>query len=131
MGQMTFALMLGTPLPKAPKGKTWWGDSEEVGGKWVYRAGLLELHEAGRGQRPRTDENSEIVGFFVAAGASGMDGLPRLEGPIGLASAKRMKRYAASYKKAAAAWVSFARFCSAQGVRLGRPSLYLVETEVA
>lgn len=131
MGQMTFALMLGCPLPKEPKGKTWWGDSEEVNGEWVYKDGILEAHKAGRGPEPETDEEGKIVGFYIAAGASGKDGCAPLEGPIDLANIETVKTYAKPIKKARAAWVKFAAFCAEQGAPLTEPRFWLVETEVA
>jgi hypothetical protein len=123
--------MLGAPLPKPPKGKTWWGDSELVGAKWVHEDGLFEVYKPGRGAEPKTDENSKIVGFFVAVGASGKRGIPYLEGPIDLALAKSDQRYHDAYMRACAAWEKFAAFCQEHEVTLEAPRLWLVETEVA
>ena len=133
MGQMTYAVMYGCRLPEAPEGTTWWGgDSVEIEGKWVYDDGLLESFEPEPGgQTPNTDEESNVVGFFVAAGASGRKGVPDLEGPIDLSNFAGDERYGAAIEGARTSWGFFAAFCSQQGVALGEPHLWLVEAEVA
>jgi hypothetical protein len=132
MGQMTFALMLGCKMPKEPRGKRWWGDSEQVNGEWVYQDGLLEMYKPPRGKRePKTDENNEVLGIYVAVGASGADGCPDLEGPINVADVMSHKRYAKSIQKAWDSWRPFAAFCKEQGVTLPDPHVWLVEVEVA
>lgn len=127
MGQMTCGIMLGCRLPKAPKGKAWWGESEEVDGKWVYREGLLEMCDP----EPDTDENSAVIGFFVAVGASGKRGAPSLTGPIDLAAVGTDKRYAKAIKRALTQWAKAVAFLAGHGVALDEPRLWLVETEVA
>ena len=130
MGQMTHAVMLGAPMVKPPKGKTWWGDSKEVGGEYVYEDGLLDMFKSGRGPKPETDENANVIGFFVACGASGKSGVPDLKGPIDLARFEKAKPYAKAIAKARKAWERFAVFCQKQGVKLEKPRFFLVETEV-
>lgn len=131
MGQTTFAVMLGCEMPEAPEGKTWYGDSHEVKGKYVYQKGLFDLYKPGRSMKPETDDGGGIVGFFIAVGASGADGCADLEGPIDLASIEAVKEYANPIKKAREAWVKFAAFCAEQGAPLTDPRFWLVETEVA
>ena len=131
MGQMTFAVMLGCPMPKAPDGKAWYGDSEEVAGEWVWKDGIFDIYKAGRGPEPKTEESNAIVGLFIAVGASGEDGCAPLEGPIDLASVETVKAFAKPLKRARAAWVKFSAFCAGQGAPLTDPRFYLVEVEVA
>ena len=109
----------------------WWGDTEEVKGKWVYKAGLFEIYKAGRGPKPATDQDSEILGFLIAVGAGGEDGCASLEGPIDLANVETVKAFAKPIEKARAAWVKFSAFCAGQGAPLTDPRFYLVEVEVA
>lgn len=131
MGQMTYAAMYGCRLPELPAGKTWWGDSAEIEGKWVYSDGLLESFKSETGREPTTDEESNVVGFFVAVGASGRDGVPYLEGPINLSNFAGDERYGEAIERARTSWWLFAAFCDQQGVALSEPCLWLVETEVA
>ena len=131
MGQMTFAIILGAKMPKAPKGKRWWGDSKKVGEEYVYQDGILDLWEAKSKTRARTDENANVIGFSVAVGASGEDGAPYLEGPIDLAMFTTNRLYLSAKKKARKTWDRFAAFCLSEGVTMPEPAFWLVEFEVA
>lgn len=131
MGQMTYAVLYGVPFPKMPKGKRWWGDSVEKGGEWVYEKGLEDIYKAPRGRRLRNDEGCNVLGFSVAVGASGEDGVPYLEGPISLAEFATTRRYAKAIEKAKAAWAHLATFLAEHGVKHEAPTLWLVEIEVA
>lgn len=134
MGQMTHAVMYGVSEPRLPKGKSWYGDSVEVNGEWKYRNGLLEDFKPGRGPRPDTpsgDSEDHVVGFWVAVGASGERGVPDLGRGFPLDDFLSVKAYRKSYDRAKKAWAKFALFCRAQGVKLPKPRLWLVETEVA
>lgn len=132
MGQMAYALMIGAPMPKAPKGKTWHGDSKKVGEEWVYEAGILDVYKPMRGSRsPDTDEGMHTVGFFVSVGGGGESGLPYLEGPIDVALVEQSRRYKRSCARARKAWAHFSTFCATQGIVMPEARLYLVQTETA
>lgn len=132
MGQMTYALMFGCELPEAPTGKCWFGDVDDETGEW--QDGLIDIfnHDIeARADEVDTDENNELVGFLVAIGASGCDGIPCLEGPLDLSKLDEDERYKAAGIKAAANWFKFEAFCKNNGATFGMSSLYLVEIEVA
>lgn len=131
MGQMTFAILLGCKMPKAPRGKTWWGDSKKVGEEYVYQDGILDRWEKKSTARARTDENANVIGFSVAVGASGEEGVPCLEGPIALASFADDRRYKGARTKARKTWDRFAALCLSEGVTMPEPTFWLVEIEVA
>ena len=131
MGTTTFAMMLGAKMPELPTGKRWYGDSELVDGKWKFVPGLLGVYDSNGGIEPHTDDGYEIVGFFVAVGASGKRGAPRLCGPIDLNQFEMDARYADACKRARAAWETFAAFCAEHDVMLPEPRMYLVQTDVA
>lgn len=131
LSKTTFALMLGAKMPELPTGKRWYGDSDLVDGKWRYVPGLLEVYDSRSGIEPHTDDSYEIVGFFVAVGASGKRGAPRLSGPLDIALIEMDARYADACKRARAAWEMFAAFCADHNVMLPEPRMYLVQTDVA
>ena len=75
-------------------------------------------------------EGTYFCGFFIAAGGSGKEGLPYLEG-FRLADLDTDKRYKKAMKTAADAWAKFADWCSQRGIDLPAPQLWLIECEVA
>lgn len=79
-----------------------------------------------------TDAEEELIGFWVAAGASGKNGLPTL-GLIPV-NAKRLcarEPYATAYRNAVERWDRFAAWAATQGVKLPRAKLWVTQTEVA
>ena len=131
MGRMTFAIIFGAKMPKAPRGKRWWGDSKKVGEEYVYQDGILDLWDAKSTVRVRTDEDANVIGFSVAIGSGGEDGVPSLEGPIALASFAEDRRYKGARTKARKTWDRFAALCLSEGVTMPEPTFWLVEIEVA
>ena len=131
MGQQTFAIILGAKMPKAPRGKRWWGDSKKVGEEYVYQDGILDLWDAKSTVRVCTDDAAKVIGFSVAVGASGEDGAADLEGPIALASFAEDRRYKGARTKARKTWDRFAALCLSEGVTMPEPAFWLVEIEVA
>lgn len=118
MGQMTFALMYG--CNQTPP------DILEEG--WHS---LCERYDAGKGPEPTTphgDGDHDIIGFWVAVGASGEDGVPDLE-TVALDEVASV--YKKSHARAVKAWQRFATWTETQGITMGTPKLHLVETEVA
>lgn len=107
MGQTTYALLYGCKMRKPPKAL---GDE----GWWTLAAQYSPKHE----ERPEVDYSDEhrthFLGFFVAVGASGKDGVPDL-GSFPLDDAP--KTYKAAYSRAVNAFVDFARWAhEAKGI---------------
>jgi hypothetical protein len=75
-----------------------------------------------------TCEGARFLGFFLACGASGKDGVDDLKG-FRLLDVE--KRYAKPLKAATKAWDKFAAWCAKRGVELPPAELWLVECEVA
>jgi hypothetical protein len=77
-------------------------------------------------------DGGDLVGFWIAAGASGKDGLPRLRTLVVSKEAIRTTEpYARAYRNARRRWRRFAKWAAAQGVTLPKPRLWVTETEVA
>lgn len=131
MGQQTFAIILGAKMPKAPRGKRWWGDYKKVGEEYVYQDGILDLWDEKNTTRARTDEDCKVIGFPVAMGKAAEDGAADLEGPIALASFAEDRRYKGARTKARKTWDRFAALCLSEGVAMPEPAFWLVEIEVA
>lgn len=72
-----------------------------------------------------------LMGFWVAAGASGKPGCPYFGGAVPLSGLAESAQYAAAANRARLRWSRFARWARKQGVKLPRARLYLTETEVA
>lgn len=111
MGQITFGLMYGTRDADID-------DLEDF---------LAEFEES----EPEYDESYEVLGYLIAAGASGRRGLPDLEGPIDPANVDADERYVDAIKTARSEFAKFEAFALSKGVKLDNPRLYLVEIEVA
>ena len=125
MGQMTFAVMYGSDrTPPESLDEGWYS--------------LIEQYRPGRGlapDRPHGDGQPEIVGFWVAVGASGKKGVPDLDtnflldGYPGLAA---VAKYRQAHARAFRAWERFAKWAKKKhGIDFGLPHLWLVQTEVA
>ena len=92
-----------------------------------------------------TETGTPMLGFWVAAGASGKDGLPILDEwkspgytPVEMTRAGVRSAFPKAYRNAVARWARFRRWCDAHrdlagAERLAQtaPSLWLVPTEVA
>lgn len=79
-----------------------------------------------------TETGTPMLGFWVAAGASGKDGLPNLLNlPVPLAALRTTEPYARAYRNARRRWWRFVRWARTQGVELPRPRLWITGTEVA
>ena len=131
MGQQTFAIILGAKMPKAPRGKRWWGDSKKVGEEYVYQDGILDLWDAKSTVRVRTDEDCKVIGFPVAMGKDAEDSAADLEGPIDLAMFATNRLYLSAKKKARKTWDRFVAPCLSEGATMPEPAFWLVEIEVA
>ena len=109
MGQMTYAVMLGVDAGEAP---------ESFGDDGWYA--LLDQYTA-RGPAPRRPygdtDNRDLIGFWVAVGASGEEGCPDLDIGFPLDGFLAVPEYKKSHRRAQKAWVKFAA--------------WLVQTEVA
>ncbi len=127
MGQMTYGLCYGVREPRIAELDAWLDDyaTEAMrgvrGDYWEKRWRIV----------PRwTADGTDFLGFFIAAGASGMDGIPRLEG-CHVSAIEADKRYKKSLKAAANAWAKFDAWCEKRGISLPDPQLWLIECEVA
>lgn len=125
MGQMTYAVIYGVDAGEAP-------ETLEEG--WYS---LLEKYKSGNGPRPTTPsgdtENHDVVGFWVAVGASGKDDVPHLGMGFPLDGFLSVPGYKKSYERAKKAWNKFALWAEREGYRemFDNPKLWLVQTEVA
>jgi hypothetical protein len=122
MGRMTYAVMYGCKMKQAPKSlgdEGWWALAEEF---------------PERASRPAADYNDEhqthFLGFWVAAGASGKQGIPTL-GTFPLDDLLIMPAYKKAHDRAVKAWAKFAAWAEKRGIKLDPPRLWLVQTEVA
>lgn len=124
MGQMTYAILYGCKMKRAPK---------SMGDDGWYT--LIEEYKARRGPKPDVDYNDEhraqFMGFWVAAGASGKDGIPTL-GTMPLDGMLSIGAYKKAHERAVDAWVDFAKWAhETKSIDIGAPALWLVQTEVA
>ena len=141
MGQMTYALLYGI---EHPEGVDLFGEGIGSGGlmrEWENACkpqidafvARCKRHESRFGARDRYIPDSPyqstlpLLGFYVAAGASGMTGIPYLEG---FAISEVRDLYAKECKNARRRWRRFAKWCASKGITLPKARLYLTETEV-
>ncbi len=124
MGQMTMAVMLAVDAGEAP---------ESLGEEGWYE--LLSGYKAGNGpkpDRPHGDtDNYNLIGFWIAVGASGEDGCPDLDKSFPLDGFLTVPEYKKAYDRAAKAWDKFSTWAADKGHNFGKPRLWLVQTEVA
>ena len=121
MGRMTYGVIFGVQQT-APEefGEDGWGV-------------LLKRY---RGPRPQSPSGSydgpETIGFWVAAGGSGIEGCPRLSEPFAICDGglNAVPEYSKALLKARTAWKKFATWAETQGIALDEPMPWLVETEV-
>jgi hypothetical protein len=131
MGQMTYGLAYGIP------------DNE-----FDSDVDLLEIYESDKKSEIETlakesnsdywftkrqiipervyESSSGFIGFFLAVGASGQDGVPYLK-EFRLDDVR--DKYLTTVVETR--WSAFAAWCSNKGIQLPDPSIWLVETEVA
>lgn len=120
MGQMTFALLFGA---EQPEGVDFWDESCAVElDKWRKKC----RSDAAVPESPY-QSTIQLLGFYVAAGASGRDGVPYLEG---FAVDEVGTLYAKEIAAARERWERFAAWCKTKGHDLPAGKLYLTETEV-
>ncbi len=142
MGQMTYALMLCVEEAGAID---WCGEDGDGGLLGEWREACADRIAAFEAKHPRKSwqdpygrdvyvpqpaygAEPPVVGFYVAAGASGIAGVPDLHG-FALGEAKTV--YTDAYKAARRRWRRFARWAAAKGIVLPKARLHIVETEVA
>lgn len=156
MGQMTVGIMLGIEVPEglALHDEDWDKPYDQHMGlldRWEracedevqalqakldakVRAGKMAPWDARADKRYIPDEahdgTPQLLGFWVAVGASGEGGVPSL-GTAPLGSIRTTEPYAKGYQRARRRWWRFARWARAQGVTLPKPRLWIAETEVA
>ncbi len=122
MGQMTLAVIYG--CDQTPP------DTLEEG--WYS---LIDKYNHGVGPQPDTphgDGNHDIIGFWVAVGASGEDGVPDLDEDFPLDGLLTVLKYNQAYRRAVKAWAKFAAWAEKKrGIKLDSPRLWLAQTEVA
>lgn len=93
---------------------------------------MLERGEARYVPDCEWESNPPLFGFWVAAGASGKNGLPNLNYlSVPLADLRTTEPYARAYRNARRRWARFARWARAQGVDLPEARLWMTMTEVA
>ncbi len=134
MGQMTYALCYGVPMCESEgcDDEDLLEEYEKVKKREIKalakKMGVSYSDAVDRIVPDCEVEGTEFVGFFVAAGASGMVGLPHLEG-------FRLTNWSARYKKevdaAMVAWSMFSEWCNGQGIKAPEGQLWLIECEVA
>jgi hypothetical protein len=124
MGQMTHAVILGVDAS---------GHAASLGDGGLYD--LLDKYKAGRGPRPDhphgDTKNYDVIGFWVAVGASGKDGVPDLDTGFQLDGFLDVPEYREAHQRARAAWATFRPWAAKRGFVFGTPRLWLVQTEVA
>jgi hypothetical protein len=124
MGQMTSAVMLAVDAGEAP---------ESLGDEGWYD--LLSRYKAGKGPAPDlpcgdTDKHN-LIGFWIAVGASGEDGCPDLDKSFPLDGFTDVPEYKKAHERARKAWGKFATWAASQGFTFCDPILWLVHTEVS
>jgi hypothetical protein len=81
---------------------------------------------------PDWDGDANLLGFWVAAGASGKDGCPSLGKAVPLAKFGEFAPYLKAVERAQKRWTEFERWAQEQqDVDFPKAQLYLTETEVA
>ena len=125
MGQQAAAILFGV---RKPKGAAWreneWGEIlllQEFAKATSREAAPVE---------PRVYDDVCLVGFWVAVGRSGKEGVPGVDITVALDEIATKRPYAAAYKRAVKRWEVFVLWCSARNVTPPAARLWLCETEV-
>lgn len=129
MGQMTLGILYGCEAPKLPETDSdeplhdlicRWGKANRI--KWDSRSPKV---------RNETEGGKDLLGVWVAVGASGEDGAADLDDacmPLSYVPVAFAKNIA----KAAKLWARFAAWVLAkEGITLAEPVLWLTPCEVA
>ena len=133
MGQMTYGLIFGVPAETIEGLETTLSEYTDAKAKAINTLAKKCGPWAAESQVvPSWESESEpaFVGFFFAAGASGKDEVPYLEG-FRLSNLATDKRYRKAMRLAAKRWATLADWCSGKGITLPEPELWLIQTEVA
>jgi hypothetical protein len=119
MGQRTFGVLYGAQAnPPADADDGWYDLLDEY------------PEEAPDSERPYGGKY--FVGYWVAAGGSGKDGIPHLaQVPFVLPNFAVTAPYDAACKEAAEKWRAFAQWAKEECYNFDEPQLFLLETEVA
>jgi hypothetical protein len=124
MGQMTMAVMLAVDAGDAPEG---------LGEEGWYE--LLSEYKVGKGPKPDCPcgdtDNWNLIGFWIAVGASGEDGCPGLDKSFPIDGFLAVPEYKKAHERAAKAWEKFSAWAATKGHKFGEPRIWLVQTEVA
>lgn len=121
MGQMTYGLMYGCKQKPLES----WEDG------WYEVIGTKDGYNPRKGPRLAAPEAPDIIGFWVAVGASGKRGVPILD-DVATDDIRRHPEIGPAYGAAVAAWAPFAAWMMKKHlVTLPEPRLWLVQTEVA
>jgi hypothetical protein len=117
MGQMTFGVLYGV-LAEPPE---------------QFEDGWYEVVKkyAETGNSKPSEPSPDGIGYWVAVGASGKDGVPYLEDPFPLTDIASVPEYREAAAKAALDWQKFAVWAKGKGIALDEPKLWLVEVEVS
>ena len=148
MGQWTTGLLYGC---EKPSGVDWYGEEEDSPPDYrgvsracaeafadeiaaLSKSGKLKNYERAEKRFVpdwETCGDADLLGFWVAAGASGKPGCPSLNRAVPVAEIRTCKAYRVAYKNARVRWRRFAKWAASQGIVLPKARLYLTETEVA
>lgn len=124
MGQMTHAVMFAVDAGPAPK------KLGEDGWHALLSRYRSEKHPAPSSPTGDT-QNPDLIGFWVAVGASGKKDCPSLDKGFRLHGFCNVPAYRTAFRRAFRAWGHFAKWAATQGYTFDAPELWLVETEVA
>lgn len=128
MGQMTFAVMLGVKKTAPAKlGEDGWHKVLNA-----YNHGC----DPERGcavDEPSGDGDRDIIGIWIAVGASGEDDVPDFDTTgFRLDAFDKVTEYKVQLAAARKEWKRFAAWMEKEHkIKLASPALYLVQTEVA
>lgn len=130
MGQMTSAIMLGVDAGEAPEtyeDEGW----DELFYKYEKAAKIKPFSGVGPAKPSGDTDNYNVLGFWVAVGASGKQGCPSLCRSFPLDGFLAVPEYRKAHASAQKRWAKFAAWAKTQGHDFGEPCLWLVMTEVA
>ena len=119
MGQMTFGIMYGVQAEPPEEFEDGWYD-------------LTDKYKAEAPVSPSGDGPRDFLGYWVAVGGSGEDGIPHLaDRRFALQKFTETKPYDRAFLKAVRQWGKFVVWAKKKGYTFPEPQLYLLETETA